>query len=118
MKNVKWIFFDVGSTLIDEAEAYNHRIRDMIAGTNIRFEEFDRQRIRFAKDGLNGDSEAIRHFGLSKTPWHSEDEVPYADTEDALSHLRSGKNDRDENHMDSKRPCELSGSCRRGGRCC
>lgn len=88
MKNVKWIFFDVGSALVDETEAYNHRIRDMIAGTNISFEQFDRQRIRFAMEGLNGDSEAIRYFGLSKTPWHSEDEVPYADTEDALSHLR------------------------------
>lgn len=38
MKNVKWIFFDVGSTLVDETEAYNHRIRDMIKGTGITFD--------------------------------------------------------------------------------
>lgn len=88
MKNVRWIFFDVGSTLVDETEAYNHRIRDMIAGTNISFEQFDWQRIRFAREGLNGDSETIRYFGLNKTPWHSEDEVPYADAEDALRYLR------------------------------
>ena len=88
MKNTQWIFFDVGSTLVDETEAYNHRIRDMIAGTNISFEQFDRQRIRFAREGLNGDSETIRYFGLNKTPWHSEDEVPYADAEDALRYLR------------------------------
>ena len=31
----KWIFFDVGSTLVDETEAYDHRARDMITGTNI-----------------------------------------------------------------------------------
>lgn len=28
MNKIKWIFFDVGSTLIDETECYNHRIRD------------------------------------------------------------------------------------------
>ena len=33
----KWIFFDIGSTLLDETEAYDHRIRDMISGTNITF---------------------------------------------------------------------------------
>ena len=32
---LKWIFFDVGSTLVDETEAYDHRVREMIAGTNI-----------------------------------------------------------------------------------
>ena len=88
MKNAKWIFFDVGSTLVDETEAWNHRIRDMIAGTDVSFEQFDGQRIRFAKEGLNGESEAIRYFGLTKTPWHSEDEVPYADAEETLGYLR------------------------------
>ena len=31
-KNIQWLFFDIGSTLIDEEAAYDHRIRDMIAG--------------------------------------------------------------------------------------
>lgn len=87
MEKIKWIFFDVGSTLVDETEAYNHRIREMIEGTDITFEQFDEQRIRFAKQGLNGDSEAIKHFGLTKTPWHSEDEVPYADAKETLACL-------------------------------
>ena len=25
---IKWIFFDVGSTLVDETEAYDHRVRE------------------------------------------------------------------------------------------
>ncbi|MBQ2434112.1 MAG: HAD family hydrolase [Clostridia bacterium] len=85
----KWIFFDVGSTLVDETEAYNHRARDMIAGTNITFKEFDDMRIVFARQGLDGNSEAIRHFGLTKTPWHSEDEVPYPDACDTLTELKA-----------------------------
>ena len=36
---VKWIFFDIGSTLVDETEAYDHRVRDMIVGTDISFSE-------------------------------------------------------------------------------
>ena len=85
----KWIFVDVGSTLVDETEAYNHRARDMIAGTNITFKEFDDMRIVFARQGLDGNSETIRHFGLTKTPWHSEDEVPYPDACDTLTELKA-----------------------------
>ena len=58
----KWVFFDVGSTLVDETEAYDHRVREMIAGTNISFEEFDDTRIALARQGLDGNSAAIKHF--------------------------------------------------------
>lgn len=85
---IKWIFFDIGSTLIDETEAYNHRVRDIIVGTNISFEEFDDVRIALAKQGLDGNSAAIKRLGLSKTPWHSEDEVPYPDAHNTLAALR------------------------------
>ena len=37
---VKWIFFDVGATLIDEMEAYDHRAKEMIAGTDLTFADF------------------------------------------------------------------------------
>ena len=83
-----WLFFDIGSTLVDETEAYNHRIREMIQNTAVSFEEFDRMRIHFAKQGLNGDLEAIKHFGLTKTPWHSEDEIPYSDAAATLKELK------------------------------
>lgn len=84
---INWIFFDVGSTLVDETEAYDHRVREMIAGTNITFKEFDDVRIALAMQGLDGNSAAIKHFRLTKTPWHSEDEVPYADVHSTLSAL-------------------------------
>ncbi len=84
---IKWIFFDVGSTLVDETEAYDHRVRDIIAGTDITFQEFDDMRIDLARQGLDGNSAAIKHFGLTKTPWHSEDEVPYPDAKSTLAAL-------------------------------
>ena len=84
---IKWIFFDIGSTLVDETEAYDHRVREMIAGTSVTFKEFDDVRIALARQGLDGNSAAIKHFGLTKTPWHSEDEVPYSDAQSTLAAL-------------------------------
>lgn len=86
--DVKWIFFDVGSTLMDETEAYNHRVREMIAGTDITFSAFDSKRIALAKQGFDGNSEAIKHFGLEKTPWHWEDEKPFEDAAETLEALK------------------------------
>lgn len=89
IKTVKWIFFDVGTTLVDETEAYNHRIRDAIDGTDITFQQFQEKRIFYAKQNLKGDLEAIKYFRLTLTPWHKEDEFPYEDAEDILWYLCS-----------------------------
>lgn len=86
--DAKWIFFDVGSTLVDETEAYNHRAREMIENTDIAFSVFNDKRIELTKQGFDGNSEAIKYFGLKKTPWHSEDEIPYEDALDTLEILK------------------------------
>ena len=85
----KWIFFDIGSTLVDETEAYDHRARDMINGSGITFKEFDDVRIMLAKQGLDGNSAAIEYFGLNKTPWHLEDKKLYSDAADTLKALHN-----------------------------
>ena len=84
--DVKWVFFDLGSTLIDEEKADLHRILDMIAGTDITAEEFRSKRIELIRSGLSGDH-AIAHFGLTKTPWHCEDETPCPDAVPILEEL-------------------------------
>ena len=88
MHSIHWLFFDVGSTLVDETEAYNHRICDAIAGTDITFAQFMEKRIEFAKQNRKGDLEAIKFFGLPLTPWHTEDEVLYPDASRVLRYLR------------------------------
>lgn len=87
MQDIKWIFFDVGSTLIDETVAYNRRVREMTEDTPISVEEFNEKKIFFSKQNLNGELEAIKFFGLTKTPWHKEDEIPYPGSEDILAYL-------------------------------
>jgi len=86
--DVKWIFFDVGSTLVDETEAYDRRAGEMLAGTEISFAEFDRKRVELSKQGFDGNAEAIRYFGLCKTPWPSEAEVPFSDAFETLETLK------------------------------
>ena len=84
----KWIFFDLGSTLIDETEADLRRIREMLAGTNITKEIYCEKRLEMIKSGLPGDQAAIDFFGLTKAPWRSEEETPYHDAEPTLSELK------------------------------
>ena len=84
-----WIFFDVGSTLVDEAAAYDHRAMEMLSGTDISFADFDKKRIELAMEGLDGNSAAIEFFGLTKTPWNSEDEVLFCDARATLDVLKS-----------------------------
>lgn len=38
--DILWIFFDMGSTLVDEQQAFRHRVRDAIKGTDIGEEQF------------------------------------------------------------------------------
>ncbi len=86
--DIKWIFFDVGSTLVDETVAQDHRVREMLKGKDITFSRFDSKRIELARLGLDGNSEAIKFFGLQKTPWHSEDEFLYEDAKATLDVLK------------------------------
>lgn len=87
LTKITHIFFDIGSTLVDETECYNHRIREVIEGTDISFEQFNEKRIFFQKQNLKGDLEAIKFFGLKKTPWHREDERLYPEAEEILRYL-------------------------------
>ena len=85
---IRWIFFDVGSTLVDETKAYEHRLLDAIEGTDITLSQIQEKRIEYQKQNLKGDLEAIRHYGLPLTAWHHEDETPYPDAADTLAYLK------------------------------
>ena len=85
---VEWVFFDLGSTLIDETAADTRRIIEMISGTDVTEEVYREKRLEMIRKGRNGDLSAIEHFGLTKTPWHSEDESPYPDAVPTLAELK------------------------------
>ena len=87
MNNIDCIFFDLGSTLIDETLAYEHRFRDSIVGKDISYEKVYKKAIEFYKQGKRGDLETFKFFNLPKTEWHTEDEILYPNTVKVLDNL-------------------------------
>ena len=85
--DIQWLFFDIGSTLVDESKAYEHRIKDTIKNSDISYEQFCNTMTHFAKQGLNAYNEAVHLFGVNRTPWHSEDEFVYPETVSVLDTL-------------------------------
>lgn len=86
---LKWLFFDVGSTLSDESKAYRHRAEEAIRGTDISFEQFYDTMIGYYKQNKKGDVEAVKQYDLSLPKWHTEDEVLYPQAKSCLQRLHA-----------------------------
>lgn len=84
MDNMQWIFFDIGSTLVDETKACAHRLEDVIAGTGISYEQAYLRAVALAKQNC---AQPIKALGLPITPWHSEDEAVLPQAARVLSEL-------------------------------
>ena len=84
-----WLFFDMGSTIMDETAAMEKRIRDSIVGTDITFEAFTAKMAEFRAMGMREDLAAFDDFGLKKAPWPRDTEVPYPDAEAVLRTLQA-----------------------------
>ena len=79
--------FDIGSTLVDESAAYEHRIRDMIEGTDIPYPVFLQKMLAYFSENKKGDIELARELDMMVPAWHSEDERPYPDAHACLKTL-------------------------------
>lgn len=89
MKDIQWLFFDVGSTLVDESLAYEQRFRDIARLANAPFEQVYHTALDFYRQNRKGDLEAARSFGVTVPAWHGECERPYADAANCLATLHS-----------------------------
>ena len=87
MKNIKWLFFDIGSTLIDESIAYRKRIERTVANTDISYDEFYRKMVEVSKQNQDAYNSAVAVYGLNKVPWNSDDEIVYPEAEECLREL-------------------------------
>lgn len=87
MNNIKWLFFDIGSTLVDESIAYKNRIEKTIENTDISFEEFYGKMAETARCDQNCYLKAREFYGLQAAPWRSEDEFVYPEAEECLKRL-------------------------------
>lgn len=85
--DIEWIFFDVGSTLVDEHLAYEHTFREMAELTNLDYSFIYDEAVEFYKQNKKGDLELEIKYNLPKSKWHIEDEILYKDVPYCLEKL-------------------------------
>lgn len=87
MKTIKWCFFDIGSTLVDESVAFRKRIEKTITNTNVSYEDFYNKMVEISRYNQKGYHKALEYYGLPMAPWDSYDEFVYPEAEECLSKL-------------------------------
>ncbi|MCM1386080.1 MAG: HAD family hydrolase [Bacillus sp. (in: Bacteria)] len=84
IENIKWIFFDIGSTLADESVVYENRMRKIAKLANVTYEYVYETAVKFYKENKKGDLEVIKLFNVEAPEWNPEDEMLYGDAEECL----------------------------------
>ncbi len=87
IKSAEWLFFDIGSTLVDEHLAYEDRMRKIAKAANTTYEEVYETALKLYKQNKKGDLEAAKLLGVDKPSWNSELETPYEDSIRCLEFL-------------------------------
>lgn len=87
LNNIKRLFFDLGSTLVDETDCYLKRYAEAVEHTNLSFEDFRDKAIEFYRQNRKGDHEAANYYGLTLPKWHTELEKLYPNVSSVLEAL-------------------------------
>lgn len=87
LDNIKWVFLDVGSTIVDEHIAYEHRMREVAERANVTYDSVYKKAMEFYHNNQKGDLEIAKLFGVELTKWHEEDEILYEDARECLHEL-------------------------------
>ncbi len=85
--NIKWLFFDVGSTLVDECIAYEHRFKEIASLVDLPYEQIYSDAMALYRQNKKGDLEIARQLNVKLPEWHKEDEILYEDTTKCLEVL-------------------------------
>ena len=83
----QWLFFDVGSTLVNENKAYESRIKTAITGKDISYQEFYDKMLSYFRKNKKGDLEALSFYRLERPAWRTELETLYPQTKEILEQL-------------------------------
>lgn len=87
INDIKWLFFDMGSTLVDEMECYKSRIDKIVSHSGIKKEVFVNKVYEFAKTNDCAVKSAAEYFGVAVPKWNSELECLYPNVENILQTL-------------------------------
>lgn len=90
IRSAEWLFFDVGSTLVDEHLAYEDRMRKIAEAANTSYDDVYETALQFYRQNQKGDLETAKLLGVNFPSWNKEAEILYGDTVQCLEYL-SGK---------------------------
>ena len=85
--SIQWLFFDIGSTLIDESVAYTCRFQDLAKAAHVSYEFVYEKALQFYRQNKKGDLEIAKLLGVELTPWHGNEERLYPNIEETLKEL-------------------------------
>lgn len=88
MGDVKWLFFDMGSTLIDETKVYDDIFQKIAVAAGVSVEFVKTRAIGFYRQNKRGHKEVMRLLGVDYPEWSPEYEELYPDTMKCLQILR------------------------------
>ncbi len=84
-----WLFFDMGSTLINEEKVYESLINEVSQLVNMDYQELYTIIEDAYKNNLNGFNHVVKKLGIRKPKWNSELEKLYIDTLETLEKLKN-----------------------------
>ena len=87
MSDIKYLFFDIGSTLVDESECVKKRCEVIIESNNIDRQEFYDRVEECAKTDSYAVRAAALYYGAEIPKWYGELEKLYPDTKKILEIL-------------------------------
>ena len=89
MKDIEWLFFDLGGVIMDESRSWDDRIRRTCEKHGIAPEVFRSEMDKAAKSNLHEYRGALEAFGISfGEKWNSEFITPYPEAKEVLSELK------------------------------
>lgn len=88
-RTIEWCFFDLGSTLVDETDAWRHRLFDTAEQSNslVNAEDLIEKITVIARTSCRPYQELLSRFEMTATPWHPEDEILFPQTKSILAYL-------------------------------
>ncbi|MCR5495224.1 MAG: HAD family hydrolase [Treponema sp.] len=87
LNSPSWLFFDIGSTLVDETKVYEGRFKYIAEKSGLSYDEVCASVLELFKQNKKGDKELMKRLGIPILEWKSEDEVLYLDTKSFLQKL-------------------------------
>ena len=87
MDGIRWLFFDMGSTLIDETKVYDDIFQKIADAAGVSAEDVKARAIGFYRQNKRGHREVMRLLGVDYPEWSPEYEELYPDTVKCLQIL-------------------------------